>query len=90
MKKSKEDVKQMKFEFFFNKAAQDPQKPGQNSGQSVENRTILGESILFSTIWNRTIPGIVLSEFVLSGDPLYKSITEDSFWNIPIFDIDSL
>ena len=30
-----------------------------------------GESILFSTIWNRTIPGIVLSEFVLSGDPLY-------------------
>ena len=29
------------------------------------------ESLLFSRIWNCTIPGIVLSEFVLSGDPLY-------------------
>ena len=26
----------------------------------------IGEFILFSTIWNRTIPGIVLSEFVLN------------------------
>ena len=42
MKKSKEDVKQMKLEIFFNKAAQDPHNPGQNSGQSVENRTIAG------------------------------------------------
>ena len=31
----------------------------------------IGEFVLFSTILNRTIPGIVLSEIVLSGDPLY-------------------
>ena len=33
------------------------------------------EFVLFSTIWNLTIKGIVLSEFVLSGDPLYVLIT---------------
>ena len=49
----------VKLEIIFNKSVK-------NSGESVENRTIL-----FSTICNRTIPGIVLSEFVLSGDPLY-------------------
>ena len=32
----------------------------------------IGEFVLFSAILNRTIPGIVLSEIVLSGDPLYK------------------
>ena len=42
MKKSKGVVKQVKLEFFFNKTAQDPQKHGQNSGQSVENCTISG------------------------------------------------
>ena len=31
----------------------------------------IGKSVLFSTIWNRTIPGIVLGEFVLGGDLLY-------------------
>ena len=61
MKKSKEDVKQMKLEIFFNKAAQDPHNPGQNSGQSVENRTIAGNPYyLVHTIWNHTIPGIGL------------------------------
>ena len=30
-----------------------------------------GESVWFSTILNRTTSGIVLSEIVLSGDPLY-------------------
>ena len=29
----------------------------------------IGEFVLFSTILNRTIPGMVLSETVLSGDP---------------------
>ena len=29
----------------------------------------IGELVLFSTILNRTIPWIVLSEIVLSGDP---------------------
>ena len=32
----------------------------------------IGEFVLFSMISNRTIPGFILSEFVLSGDPLYK------------------
>ena len=32
----------MKLEFFSNKATQDPQKPFPNSGESVENCTILG------------------------------------------------
>ena len=30
-----------------------------------------GEFVLFSTILNRTIPGTVLSETVLRGNPLY-------------------
>ena len=34
----------------------------------------IGEFVLFSTLLNRTIPGIVLSEIVLSGDPLYHII----------------
>ena len=38
----------------------------------------IGEFVLFSTILNRTIPGIVLSEIVLSGDPLYIEILCDS------------
>ena len=42
LKKSKEVVKHMKLEFFSNKATQDPQKPFPNSGESVENCTILG------------------------------------------------
>ena len=48
-------VKQMKHEIFSIKLLKNPQKPLKKSGQSVENRTI---------------PGIVLNEFVLSGDPL--------------------
>ena len=31
----------------------------------------IGEFILFCIILNRTIPGIILSEIILSGDPLY-------------------
>ena len=38
-----------------------------------KNQYYTGEFVLFSTISNRTIPGIVLSETVLSGDPLYLS-----------------
>ena len=50
--------------------------PGPCSGKKFDinfgNRLYyIGEFALFSTILNRTIPGIVLSEFVLSGDPLY-------------------
>ena len=56
MKKSKEVVKQVKLEIFFNKTAQDPQKPGQNSGQSVENCTISGNPyylVLFEIVLYR-------------------------------------
>ena len=39
-----------------------------------------GEFVLFSTILNRTIPGIILSEIVLSGDPLYTVISAIRHW----------
>ena len=55
-KRSKEVVKQMKHELFFNKAAQDPQKPGQNSGQIFKNRTISGNPyylVLFEIVLYR-------------------------------------
>ena len=35
----------------------------------------IGEFVLFSTILNRAIPGIVLSETLLSGDPQYISLS---------------
>ena len=38
----------------------------------------IGEFVLFSTILNRTIPEIVLSEIVLSGDPLYLATLENA------------
>ena len=49
--------------------------PGPCSGKKFDinfgNRLYyIGEFALFSTILNRTIPGIVLSETVLSRDPL--------------------
>ena len=56
MKNSKEVVKQIKLEFCFNKDAQDPQKPGKNSGQFVENRTISGNPyylVLFEIVLYR-------------------------------------
>ena len=56
MNNSKDVGKQMKLDFFFNKAAQDPQKPGQNSGQSVENCTISGNPyylVLFEIVLYR-------------------------------------
>ena len=36
----------------------------------------IGVFVLFRTILNRTISGIVLSEIILSGDPLHKSKVE--------------
>ena len=35
----------------------------------------IGELVLFSTILKHTIVGIVLSEIVLCGDPLYQHAT---------------
>ena len=50
---------------------------------TIENRTISGNpNILFITIWNRTILGIVLSEFVLSGDPLYLELCSSQKSNL--------
>ena len=60
---SKKIKRIVKLEIIFNKSVE-------NSVESVEKLYYIGESILFSIIWNCTIPGIVLSEFVLSGDPL--------------------
>ena len=39
----------------------------------------MGKFVLYSTDLNPTIPEIVLSETVLSGDPLYQLIVYDSF-----------
>ena len=48
--------------------------------------TYIGESLLFSMIWNCTILAIVLSEFVLSGDPLYYLATLWSCSDHPLDD----
>ena len=61
----------MKLEKNFTKLGQNPKKSCQNLGEFCKKSYYIGESLLFSTISNRTLPGIVLSEFVLSGDPLY-------------------
>ena len=60
----------MKLEKYFAKLGQNPKKSCQNLREFEEKSYYIGESILFSTISNRTILGIVLSEFVLSGDHL--------------------
>ena len=61
-KKSKEIVK---LEIIFNKSVE-------NSGKSDKNCTTLRNPYyLVLHIWNCTIRGIILSEFELSGDPLY-------------------
>ena len=38
------------------------------------------EFVVFNTILNRTVPGIVLSETVLSGNPLYLKLAHLKFW----------
>ena len=69
LEKIKKVVKLRKLEILCNKS-------GQYLVESVENCTMyIVEFVLFSTIWNRTIPGILLSEIVLSGDHCNKKMT---------------
>ena len=72
--RSKKVVKLMTLENFFTKAVLNPKQPSQNwlnLFKIPKKIYYIKELVLFSTISNRTIPGIVLSEFVLNGDPLY-------------------
>ena len=68
-------VKQEKLKIIFTEALLKKKLPSQNLIKSVQNfkkkMYYIRELVLFSTILNCNIPGIVLSEFVLSGDPLY-------------------